>query len=741
MRVRKPKHHLSSVSPEHGSGQAAQQDAAQGLSLLSQSVSRSPLVQLFAMERETSRARPSSYLSSDKGASDTLDSVLSLVRNLAEQPMPSRGGHPSGPFLSPGGGRAELHYTSAYAFSDLTFAVADEHVATHPADVAFRQVSDDPLLPAFFVQTPSLMYGTAAPAGRQLFEAACAALAPDAPQRLIEIFLHQTQPAMPVLDLHFFPSSDPAQVARAGISYGLLTSMLAHSTCYVHEIRPAHKHLWKQVLLSLEDEYRKPTLQTLQQAIITISSRPAINLAQNHIAAARLTGAAQLLGLHLDPAQWRIPHSERVLRKRLWWAILITDKWRALWYGRPSNISRDSWNVSLPTLDDLDTDPDSLSGLSFIAWCKLTCIVDTVLSEFFSVRALASPYSSAVRLGLLEKLGIEVAMLERDLPLALRSFPVGEPQASEPAPSGVRSFQLCKLGLEMTLFRLTASSVDKPSPQQLISTSRTALSLVQTLVEFLENLTTADFGVFWAPYCSFIISMAGALLIRTALTASSLEPTTRTTCGVFFTRLVVTLTSSHHAARWDVASLALDRIATLLHSLDGQLPELVPLLQLFGPPNHANHGPPIPGPTVPPEPAPLPTASSASVLATIAPPTLLLSPPGAAPPLARAVPPALPQPALSPTEQSSPALDAFWWMQTEILTLPDHLGAVPDIFEGWPGPACDDGVPAASAAAGVGLPAAEGMLFDLRTFLEGPLVATPPGRGSNAGARQEVCDT
>jgi len=57
---------------------------------------------------------------------------------------------------------------------------------------------------------------------------------------------------------------------------------------------------------------------------------------------------------------------------------------------------------------------------------------------------------------------------------------------------------------------------------------------------------------------------------------------------VLFTRLVVTLTSVHHSANWDVASLALDRIATLLHSLNGELPELVPLLQLFGPPNHAS---------------------------------------------------------------------------------------------------------------------------------------------------------
>jgi len=142
------------------------------------------------------------------------------------------------------------------------------------------------------------------------------------------------------------------------VSHGLVGSFVAHSTCYVVEIRPHHKFLWRQVLLSLEDEYRRPTLQTIQLALITINSRPAINVGQNTIAMGRvsrygLTGfgsqvnadlfhclqlicAAQLLGLHLDCSRWRIPRAEQILRHRIWWAILVSDKWRSALYGRPS---------------------------------------------------------------------------------------------------------------------------------------------------------------------------------------------------------------------------------------------------------------------------------------------------------------------------------------------------------------------------------------------------------------------
>ncbi|GAA5934490.1 hypothetical protein JCM3775_000370 [Rhodotorula graminis] len=743
MRVRKPKAVDPAFVPvDQGPHRARRDDSTSMHDTSPRLGSEAQRRDSAGLARAPSQARTSA--SSDSivytRPSTTLSSVLSLVRNFVEQPPSLLAGHgqppPSGPFLSPGGGRAELHYISAHAFSDLTFSVAEEHVAAYPGDVGFRQVSADPVLPAFFVQTPSLMYGTTAPSGRQLYEAACAVLAPGAPQQLVEIFISQTQPALPILDLQSFPSSDPAAAAQAGVSYGLLTSLLAHSTCYVHEIRPAHKHLWRQVLLSLEDEYRKPTLQTLQQALVVLASRPPLNLAQNHLAMGRLSSAAQILGLHLDPTQWRIPRDERVLRKRLWWTVLITDKWRALWFGRPSNISRDSWNVSLPTLDDLDATPDSLSAQSFIASCKLTVIVDTVLSEFFTVRSLASPRPPAARLESIARVGHDLSSLEQDLPPALRRLPSSD---SAPAPSGVRSFQLCKLGLEMSLLRLATGALRRPSAQQLISTSRTALGLAQTLVEFLENLNTADFGTYWAPYCSFIISAAAALLVRTALTASTLDPTTRTASGVFFTRLVVCLTSSHHAAKWDVASLALDRIATLLRSLNGELPELVPLLQLFGPPNHASTGPPAPRPPPPAANAASSRSGPPSIdpLSVPPPPALLLSPSAPSPspatandvpraPLSAAMPPAAPP---APVDQSSPALDAFWWMTTEILSLPDHLGApLPDIFDGWPTFTDHDHGEPVLGVDGLGgesrgeaaSAAGEGMLFDLRSFLEGP---------------------
>ncbi|BGP18809.1 hypothetical protein JCM10213v2_006889 [Rhodosporidiobolus nylandii] len=586
--------------------------------------------------------------------------------------------------LSPGGGRTELHFISSDAFSTLTFSIADLHNASYPGDVTFRQLSNDAAAPVFFVQTPALMYGTAAPSGERLWQAACAMLGPEVPKRLIELYLRQSQPAFPILDEQQFSSSEPSTLVSFGVSFGLLTSLLAHSTCYVTEIRQFHKPLWRQVLLALEDEYRKPTLQTLQLALIVITSRPAINVGQNTVAMGRIITAAQLLGLHLDPSHWRIPESEKVLRRRLWWAILITDKLRAAYYGRPSNVSLQDCNVRPPTLDDLasrsTSSPAQIASFrSFIAMCKLSLILDRVLTSFFTVRATTSPPPAAERLQTLELISFDLATLERELPSELQSLPDATSPTSEPASTGIRSFQLCKMGVSLIIYRLTASALENPSPAQQAASFRTALSHAQDMIEFLENLGLADCGSYWAPYCSFIISNAGALLIRVALATKLVDQPTRTTCGVLFTRLVVCLTSSHHTAQWDVASLALDRIATLLRSLDGELPELVPLLQLFGPPNH--------GPGAP-------------------------------------APPAAPADLTSPASASG-AADSMWWMHTSIHPLPSHFEDLPDVLMDW---GMGSGSETPGGAGAEGEEGAEGV-FDLLRFLQGPPGEAGEGEG------------
>jgi hypothetical protein len=54
-------------------------------------------------------------------------------------------------------------------------------------------------------------------------------------------------------------------------------------------------------------------------------ARPAINSGQNTILTARAIGTAQLIGLHIDPTDWKLPRWERNLRKRVMWGLIIHE--------------------------------------------------------------------------------------------------------------------------------------------------------------------------------------------------------------------------------------------------------------------------------------------------------------------------------------------------------------------------------------------------------------------------------
>lgn len=58
---------------------------------------------------------------------------------------------------------------------------------------------------------------------------------------------------------------------------------------------------------------------------------------------------AQDLGLHRDCSKWNIPPCEIELRKRIWYAAYLMDRWVAAELGRPVSILDNEFDVQLPT--------------------------------------------------------------------------------------------------------------------------------------------------------------------------------------------------------------------------------------------------------------------------------------------------------------------------------------------------------------------------------------------------------
>lgn len=100
---------------------------------------------------------------------------------------------------------------------------------------------------------------------------------------------------------------------------------------------------------------------------------------------------AESLGLNLDPSSWRLPRSEVMLRRRLWWFTHKGHTWLALVCGRPSHINDSNWDVSPltaadfegPEHDDVDIRESILRQVPIcIAQCELGLIAADILKEF-----------------------------------------------------------------------------------------------------------------------------------------------------------------------------------------------------------------------------------------------------------------------------------------------------------------------------------------------------------------------
>lgn len=102
-----------------------------------------------------------------------------------------------------------------------------------------------------------------------------------------------------------------------------------------------------QMLLFLEME--SPTIATLQCHLLCVAylcGGSFHNMVS--ISCALAVRTAHILGLHMECPD-TAPESERQLRRRLWWAVCVTDNKVGMKLGRPFLINRGSKTVSLPS--------------------------------------------------------------------------------------------------------------------------------------------------------------------------------------------------------------------------------------------------------------------------------------------------------------------------------------------------------------------------------------------------------
>jgi hypothetical protein len=170
--------------------------------------------------------------------------------------------------------------------------------------------------------------------------------------------------------------------------------------------RPDPQYAWNLAVTGLQEEFMAPRLETIEAALVDLNGRPICSITGNVIKSSRTVAIAHILGLNRDPTTWNILQVDKNKRIRLWWGVIIHDRWwgsnfyvisKTLTCGRssfahgvPSNITKDQYDVPLcelqALLDSNNTSPLRVRGAKcFIALCSLTNILGDVLPLLYNL--------------------------------------------------------------------------------------------------------------------------------------------------------------------------------------------------------------------------------------------------------------------------------------------------------------------------------------------------------------------
>ncbi|CEH16928.1 hypothetical protein CBOM_03012 [Ceraceosorus bombacis] len=403
----------------------------------------------------------------------------------------------------------------------------------------------------------------------------------------------------------------------------LATAALATSLVYDKTLRATSKDAWGANLNALIEQFNSTTLVTLQVACADLAGRPSINTSGNMMSLMQAVGTAHMLGLHLDPTSWALSREERDVRIRIWWAIVIHDKWSSLCWGRPSVIHKQDFSVPLPkrsglsvcnehltdkeigqfdfgshTIEGLKITPTNdgieegaevhTPGDTFAALAALTQLLDSILVEFHAVQCRRNDgFAVAQR--------VRSFMVELDdwcaqLPDTLRAVFKNDASASRGADNvaGTKSLQLSYFGVLLLLCRTALDAVsasDTFDETRILPALRTALHATQMVVDWLDALDDHEFSDgFFLPYCQHHLSACLSLLARLAISFNRMQEEAPLQAALDSLRRFLTLlAAARRRHSWDLSDLALGRASHLLTILEKKIPNFPALRSLIAP--------------------------------------------------------------------------------------------------------------------------------------------------------------
>lgn len=408
---------------------------------------------------------------------------------------------------------------------------------------------------------------------------------------LIDIYFRHVHPSYPIiqkpafLDRHRHGDRQFNPPLLAAM-YLLAMAWWDHEPAVSAHPKPDTAKLEYVAITSLTISMQRPKISAVQAGLLLLQRAKS----STWTLTVQLVALGQDIGLHLDCSDWSIPPWERLLRKRLAWALYMQDKWSAVMHGRPSHINTADWNVPQPTAADFDEriNPDSdraedvdaqqsKGHVVFMEMMALTSIMAEVCETFYSETAKAEyaragRYATQLVLSRAKPVQIKLKDWFAKLPAECKmdSYTPGQVSAQG-------YLHLAYFATEISIHRRIVQSLDPSvtTPYMLSICRSAAKTRLISALDFVNRLKPEHLNAFWffASASNFaLIGTFGALLMATS---PSEEETHFYACRL--NEFKWTLTVSSKKAVW--IQDALETLAATCEMLRG-LPEKPPSIAL-----------------------------------------------------------------------------------------------------------------------------------------------------------------
>ncbi|KAE8144161.1 fungal-specific transcription factor domain-containing protein [Aspergillus avenaceus] len=275
-------------------------------------------------------------------------------------------------------------------------------------EVAPLPVTSTPANPMVYLRVPRRREGLAMAEnpGKRQKEILMQILQPYADE-LVRLYFEESHMAFPILDeqlfLELYKSGDKLSPVLTCDFFAFALILWHHSPVLRQFPKPDAYFIWNLAVEALQQDFLAPGLSTVYSVIMDMTGRPVISMLGNTINNGRAVILAQSLGLNRDPTNWRRSKSEKSLRIRLWWAVVIHDRWSSYAHGISPTITKSRYDVPIPVLSDILTGPNQSekrlkSAQSFIHLCTLTEILGEILPLVYDLNTDHTDWNQITRL-------------------------------------------------------------------------------------------------------------------------------------------------------------------------------------------------------------------------------------------------------------------------------------------------------------------------------------------------------